>query len=90
VAKALALRSTVDDERALKSLSAREFEVLRLLVQGDTLSGIAEKLGMTQKTVANYQSPIKQKLGANNSAQLVLLANRLGLLHTASAGIRSE
>lgn len=88
VAQVLALHSTADEERAVKSLAAREFEVLRLLVQGETLSDIAEKLGMTQKTVANHQSAIKQKLGVANSAQLVLLAIRLGVLDTTSTATR--
>jgi DNA-binding NarL/FixJ family response regulator len=90
VAQALALRSTAGEERAVRSLAAREFEVLRLLVQGDTLADIAEKLGMTQKTVANHQSAIKQKLGVANSAQLVLLAIRLGVLDTTSTTVRNE
>jgi DNA-binding CsgD family transcriptional regulator len=60
-------------------LSAREFEVLRLLVQGFTLPVIAERLGLSQKTVANHQSAIRQKFGANNGVQLAQMASRLGL-----------
>lgn len=81
VAQTLALRATVTDSTAVKSLSAREFEVLGLLAQGDTLGAIAEKLGMSQKTVANHQSSIKQKLGTATSAQLILHALQLGLVN---------
>ena len=58
-------------------------------MQGETLGDITEKLGMTQKTVANHQSAIKQKLGVANSAQLVLLAIRLGVLDTTSTATRN-
>ena len=68
-----------DGGTALQSLSVREFEVLQLLVRGSTLNEIAERLFLTQKTVANIQSIVKQKLGAENSAQLVLMALKMGI-----------
>jgi len=37
-------------------------------------------LGLNQKTVANHQSAIKQKLGAESTAQLFRVASRLGLV----------
>jgi DNA-binding NarL/FixJ family response regulator len=62
------------------ALTPREFEVLRLLVQGETVRSIGEKLGLSEKTVANHQSAIREKLGARNSAQLARFAARLGLV----------
>jgi len=61
------------------SLSHREHETLRLLSEGCTLSEIAERLGITPKTVANRQTAIKQKLGASTAVQLIVIARRLGL-----------
>lgn len=66
--------------QGIASLSAREFEILQLLVRGFTLNDIATQLCVNHKTVANHQSSIKQKLGVENSAQLVLVALRAGLL----------
>lgn len=63
----------------IAALSRREFEVLRLLVQGETVKSIGERLGLSEKTVANHQSAIREKLGARNSAQLARLAARIGL-----------
>lgn len=63
----------------LETLTAREFEVLRLLVQGETLKEIGERLGVSEKTVANHQSAIREKLGAKNGMQLARLGARLGL-----------
>ena len=60
-------------------LSAREFEVLRLLAQGHSIKAIAESMGLNPKTVANHQSAIKQKLGADTAIQLFRRASQLGL-----------
>lgn len=79
MAQALALQSVGGGEMGLKVLSNREFEVMRLLVAGDTISTIAEKLQLSYKTVANHQSAIRQKLGVETSAQLVKLAQRHGI-----------
>lgn len=53
------------------SLSAREFEILRLLVQGTSVRDIATRMGLNPKTVANHQSAIRQKLGAETAVQLM-------------------
>jgi len=62
-----------------ESLSAREHEVLRLLLRGHELADIGEMLGLSPKTVANLQTSIKQKLGAGTALQLLVIARRLGL-----------
>ena len=41
---------------------------------------VAKQLGLNQKTIANHQSSIKQKLGAGSTAQLFRIAMRLGLV----------
>jgi two-component system invasion response regulator UvrY len=79
IAQELALRSVVSDQAATDSLSAREFEVLRLLVKGHAVRDIAQIMGLTSKTVANHQSAIKQKLGADSPVQLLRIAGSLGL-----------
>lgn len=79
IAQELALRNVAASTSATDGLSAREFEVLRLLVQGRSVREIAQTLGLTPKTVANHQSAIKQKLGADTAVQLVRIASRLGL-----------
>lgn len=61
------------------ALTAREFEVLRLLARGETVRAIGEKLGLSEKTVANHQSVIREKLGARNGVQLARAAAEIGL-----------
>jgi DNA-binding NarL/FixJ family response regulator len=63
----------------VNTLTARELEVLRLLASGDTVKRIGEKLGLSEKTVANHQSAIREKLGARNGVQLARMAAELGL-----------
>jgi two-component system invasion response regulator UvrY len=80
VAQTLALRNVTGHDAGLSVLSGREFEIMRLLVSGHTVSSIAAKLGLGYKTVANYQSSIRHKLGAQNATQLLDIAARTGLL----------
>jgi two-component system, NarL family, invasion response regulator UvrY len=61
----------------LEELSHREGEVLRLWAQGLSLAEIGSRLGVSEKTVANYQSLVRQKLGAQNDVQLLRLAEAI-------------
>jgi DNA-binding NarL/FixJ family response regulator len=79
VAKALAWRADALDATAHNGLSAREFEVLRQLVQGHSIGDIARSMGINPKTVSNHQSLIRQKLGADSAVQLLSIARKLGL-----------
>jgi DNA-binding NarL/FixJ family response regulator len=55
----------------LESLTNREIEILRLLGDGQSLSGIAETLGIAYKTVANTCTRLKEKLGLERTADLI-------------------
>jgi two-component system, NarL family, invasion response regulator UvrY len=61
----------------LNELSHREAEVLRLWAQGLALEQIGSRLGVSEKTVANYQSLVRQKLGIHNDVQLLRLAEQI-------------
>lgn len=60
-------------------LSDREFEVLRLLVEGLGPSEIGERLHLSVKTVSTHKTRILEKLGLSGTAELVRYAmeNRL-------------
>jgi DNA-binding NarL/FixJ family response regulator len=79
IAQKLALRDAAIDKDAADGLSAREFEVLRLLAQGQSIKEIAQSMGLNPKTVANHQSAIKQKLGTDTALQLLKRASELWL-----------
>lgn len=61
------------------SLSPREFEVLRGLLQGQALEQIAEQLHISPKTVSNLQTQLRQKLGVGNAVELLRYAQQHGL-----------
>jgi len=58
----------------LSLLSSRELEVLQYLVRGENNKGIAEKLGLSDKTVSTYKIRIQTKLGVSSVAGLVEFA----------------
>lgn len=80
MAQELAAQMLPGRETPIDALSAREFEVFRLLVAGHSLPEIAKILFLSYKTVANYQSSIKHKLDVSNTAQVVRIALSHGLI----------
>ena len=80
LARKIALQSLAGEGDPVHQLSAREFEVFRLLAEGHDVEAISVMLKISSKTVANYQTAIKQKLGINNPVELVRFAIRCGLI----------
>ncbi|WP_315778672.1 response regulator transcription factor [Bradyrhizobium sp. SZCCHNPS1003] len=76
----LALSRLSGERAAADVLSAREFEVMQMLLAERTTDEIASALHLSPKTVANLHSLIKDKLGVASDIELVRLALRQGLL----------
>ena len=57
-----------------EALSDREFEVLRLLVEGLGPTEIGERLHLSVKTVSTHKTRILEKLGLGSTAELVRYA----------------
>jgi two-component system invasion response regulator UvrY len=76
----LALSHIASETIAAEVLSAREFEVLRMLLAERSTEEIADALHLSPKTVANLRYLIKSKLGVGSDIELVRLALRQGLL----------
>lgn len=62
-------------------LSHREFQVLQLMGNGQTMTEIAHHLALSVKTISTYRSRILQKLRLQNSAQIVQYAIQNQLVH---------
>jgi predicted ATPase/DNA-binding CsgD family transcriptional regulator len=60
-------------------LSARQVQILRLVVAGKSNRAIADALGLSEKTVINHLTAIFQKTGCDNRAAAVAFAFRHGL-----------
>ena len=61
-------------------LSDREFEVMRRLGSGLTVSQIASELALSAKTVSTYRARILEKMAVATNADLVRYAARYGLI----------
>ncbi len=73
IANELVLSPVAADD-PLSGLSNREFELLRLLGEGKSISQIASTFGIAYKTVANSCSRLKEKLGVGRTADLIRLS----------------
>ena len=74
---------TGKDEASTPMLSARELEVLQLIVNGKSNKDIALILGLSANTVAVHRANIMQALEIHNTAELVVYAIRHGLVSIA-------
>jgi DNA-binding NarL/FixJ family response regulator len=59
-------------------LAPREFEVLQLLAQGCSVDEVGQRIGLSGKTVSNYQTSIRHKLGVSTGIDLLREAQRRG------------
>ena len=66
-------------QRVLEQLTARERQVLGLLVQGVSLSEIAQRLNLCLSTASTHKRHIYLKLRVRSDSHLVLLAMAAGL-----------
>jgi DNA-binding NarL/FixJ family response regulator len=64
-------------------LTAREYQVFMLVVEGKTGSEIAAELDIVQSTVSNHLARVKERLGASSIADIISYAHRVGLATTA-------
>lgn len=65
---------------AAAPVTAREYDVLRLVASGHTNAEIATALTLSPNTVKTYLQNVMQKLGARNRAQVITNARAHGLL----------
>jgi DNA-binding NarL/FixJ family response regulator len=68
------------DPAAAAGLSPREFDVLRLVVEGRSNKQIAEALFIAPSTVKTHVASLLNKLDAETRTQLVARARERGLL----------
>ena len=67
------------DEREGLKLTAREMEVLKHVVEGNTNQNIAAKLGISEKAIEKYMEAIFAKLGVASRVDAAVYAVREGL-----------
>ena len=66
-------------DRPHERLSDREYQVLRMIGQGKTVSEIASELTLSVKTVSTYRARVLEKMGMRTNAELTRYAVQQGL-----------
>ena len=70
---------TSNEELSHETLSNREYQVMRMIALGKTVTETAEELSLSVKTVSTYRSRILEKMKMKNNAEITYYAvkNRL-------------
>jgi DNA-binding NarL/FixJ family response regulator len=71
---------TEEPQDLVESLTAREMDILRLMVEGLTNQAIGDVLGLSAGTVKGYAQTVMHKLGTNDRTQAAVKAIRMGLV----------
>jgi len=72
-------RLAAEDREHYESLTRRETQVMRLLVEGLSGKQIAAQLGISYRTMEKFRAKVMQKFQAQSVAELVHASFRLGL-----------
>lgn len=81
IVQRLAFQKARGKDSPFSNLSTREFEIFCLLAEGLNTSEIAKRLSLSYKTIANYSTQIKGKLGVSTVAELARLAIRHNIIN---------
>ena len=80
------LKSKLDIVRShIAALTPREREVFELVIRGNTNKQIANALGCTERTIKAHRHRVMEKMQVRSLAELVSLAERVGVLDSASS-----
>ena len=75
------LKSTLDVVRAhIGKLTPRERQVFERIVRGQTNKQVANALGTTERTIKAHRQQVMEKMQVQSLAELVSLAQRVGVL----------
>lgn len=76
LAQRIAIQRTRGRSTPFATLSTREFEVFCMLAEGKSINEVADALSLSYKTIANYSTQVKSKLGVSTTTELTRLALR--------------
>ena len=78
------LESHPDPRAELDVLTPRQREILQLVAEGHSTREIAERLGVSVKTVETHRAQLMDRLGIHDVAGLVRFAIRMGMIQPGS------
>ena len=68
------------------ALTPREREVFELVIRGNTNKQVARALGCTERTIKAHRQKVMEKMQVQTLAELVSLAERVGVCASAIGG----
>jgi DNA-binding NarL/FixJ family response regulator len=72
LAEGLAVAVTADSDRPPhENLSEREFQVMRLIGSGKSVTQISVELSLSVKTISTYRARILEKMNLKNNAEII-------------------
>ncbi len=81
IAQQMALSNLAEEEDSpFENLSERELQVLMMMMDGQSISAISEKLFLSPKTVSTYRSRLYSKLNVKNDIELARKALLYGIV----------
>jgi two-component system invasion response regulator UvrY len=80
VAERLASTVARGDSAPHEALSNREFQILKMIASGKTVSQIGQELSLSIKTISTHRTRILKKMNLKTSAELTHYAIRNGLV----------
>jgi two-component system invasion response regulator UvrY len=80
IAERLANLAVRGDVSPQSQLDERGLEIFKMMAEGLTNVEIAEKLGLSAKTISNISQSVKEKLGVHRPAYITKLAVKHGLI----------
>jgi two-component system invasion response regulator UvrY len=75
--------TTAEPDRGVRpheTLSDREYQVLRMIASGITVSQVAARLSLSVKTVSTYRARVLEKMGMKTTAELMHYGIQHGLV----------
>jgi len=72
--------SPLDKQNVFDNLSQRELQIATKIINGQSISDIAQFLSISPKTVNTHRYRVHEKLGIKNDIELVRLAAEYGML----------
>jgi DNA-binding NarL/FixJ family response regulator len=63
-------------------LTRRQTQILRLVAEGNSLKAMARTLGISRRTVESHKYELMRKLGVSSTAELVVIAIRMGIVRS--------
>lgn len=71
---------SISDNQLHKQLSNREFDVMKMIAEGNKISDIANSLSLSINTISTYRARILQKMKIDNNADLTKYALKNGII----------